>query len=85
MSPLLTPWRMQISADQMAAALSLGGLRPAAWSSLPADPPPADPEAVLEGLGLTASGSLTADAHTALEVLAGPERMLSVIANNARQ
>lgn len=83
MSPLLNPWRIQLSGDQLAAALALGGLRPTAWAGLPDAPPPANAAATLEGLGITTAGALTPEAHLALDALSSPERMLSVIVNNA--
>jgi hypothetical protein len=84
MSPLLIPTRYRITADQLAAALKLAGLKPTKRAGLTLPPPHNNPVASLRDANLLAPDeSLTAEAAACLAILADPARQLSVRINDA--
>ena len=78
--------RFRLDPDQLAAALSIAGLRPGPRSALPVQAPPHDPAAALREAGLLdADDRLTGPATEALRVAADPAHTTAIRANHAGQ
>jgi hypothetical protein len=84
MNETLLPDRFVLNHRQLAAAITLGGLRPSHTSTLPGLPPSPDGLAALAGTNLvTAAGMLTEQAAAVLRAATDPLRMLTVVTNRA--
>ncbi|MEV4239532.1 MULTISPECIES: SH3 domain-containing protein [unclassified Nocardia] len=78
--------RFRLAADQLAAALSIAGLKPGPRSALPLTTSPDDPVAALRDTGLLeADGRLTGPAKEALRIAADPAHTTAITANHVGQ
>ncbi|WP_051182641.1 SH3 domain-containing protein [Nocardia vinacea] len=78
--------RFRLDPDQLAAAISIAGLKPGPRSALPLTTPPSDPAAALRDTGLLeADDRLTGPAKGALRIAADPAHTAAVTANRVGQ
>ncbi|MEV6341488.1 SH3 domain-containing protein [Nocardia vinacea] len=78
--------RFRLDPDQLAAAISIAGLKPGPRSALPLTTPPSDPAAALRDTGLLeADDRLTGPAKAALRIAADPAHTTAVTADRVGQ
>ncbi|WP_327094232.1 hypothetical protein OIE68_29095 [Nocardia vinacea] len=83
---MLNPMRFRLTPDQLAAALSIAGLKPGSRSTLPLKTPPHDPAAALRDTELLEEdGRLTEASTGALRIAADPVHTVAITTNRAGQ